>query len=259
MSNSLDDLFAQLRHHHPTAALTTALLCHEGGTYVVKASITLETGGSLTAMAAAAQVEAAEDRACQRALARIFGATPADALPQASAVVEHSAGEHSTHVVPAQGGGVAPAAPLAPTAALDVAPSAAPAAAVAPASMAAVPEVPAPAAPNSTVAPLPPMSAASTWVPESPPEAPLPEGTPQIPASPPIAATPASATGAPVDLSDIIAQTDVELRRLGWGINEGRTHLEHTYGKRSRHDLTDEELLEFLLHLESQPTPSPTP
>ena len=58
-----------------------------------------------------------------------------------------------------------------------------------------------------------------------------------------------------IDLSDIIAQTDVELQRLGWNVNQGREFLEKTYGKRSRHDLTDEELLEFLLFLETQPTP----
>lgn len=56
----------------------------------------------------------------------------------------------------------------------------------------------------------------------------------------------------PIDLSDIIAQTDVELQRLGWGVTQGREFLEKTYGKRSRHDLTDDELLEFLLYLETQ-------
>jgi hypothetical protein len=59
----------------------------------------------------------------------------------------------------------------------------------------------------------------------------------------------------PVDLSDIIAQTDVELQRLGWDVNQGREFLEKTYGKRSRHDLTDDELLEFLLYLETQSPP----
>ena len=59
----------------------------------------------------------------------------------------------------------------------------------------------------------------------------------------------------PVDLSDIIAQTDVELRRLGWTSAQGREYLEQTYGKRSRQQLSDEELLTFLLYLESQPGP----
>jgi hypothetical protein len=38
-------------------------------------------------------------------------------------------------------------------------------------------------------------------------------------------------------------------------VHQGREFLEKTYGKRSRHDLTDEELLEFLLYLETQSPP----
>lgn len=60
----------------------------------------------------------------------------------------------------------------------------------------------------------------------------------------------------PVDLSDVIAQTDVEMTRLGWSSLQGRTYLEQTFNKRSRQQLTDDELLTFLLYLESQPTPS---
>ncbi|MEM8614223.1 MAG: hypothetical protein AAGF93_19545, partial [Cyanobacteria bacterium P01_H01_bin.105] len=60
----------------------------------------------------------------------------------------------------------------------------------------------------------------------------------------------------PVDLSDIIAQTDVEMTRLGWSSIQGRNYLETTFNKRSRQQLTDEELLTFLLYLETQATPS---
>lgn len=56
----------------------------------------------------------------------------------------------------------------------------------------------------------------------------------------------------PVDLSDVMAQTSVELTRLGWTSEQGREYLERTYGKRSRHQLTDEELMSFLLYLEDQ-------
>ncbi|HYW20706.1 MAG TPA: hypothetical protein VE956_15665 [Nodularia sp. (in: cyanobacteria)] len=59
----------------------------------------------------------------------------------------------------------------------------------------------------------------------------------------------------PVDLSDVIAKTDVELQRLGWTPEQGREHLIKTYGKRGRTLLTEEELHSFLLHLESQPDP----
>ncbi len=61
------------------------------------------------------------------------------------------------------------------------------------------------------------------------------------------------ALAAPVDLSDIIAHTDVELKRLGWSNVQGRRYLEQTYGKRSRQHLSDAELTEFLSYLQSQP------
>ncbi|WP_404786123.1 hypothetical protein [Altericista sp. CCNU0014] len=65
----------------------------------------------------------------------------------------------------------------------------------------------------------------------------------------------AAAIAAPIDLSDIIAHTDVELKRLGWTNAQGRRYLEQTYGKRSRQHLSDAELIEFLDHLKTQPTP----
>jgi hypothetical protein len=59
----------------------------------------------------------------------------------------------------------------------------------------------------------------------------------------------------PIDFSEVIAKSNMELKRLGWSSDQGRNYLLQTYGKRSRQLLSDEELLEFLLHLESQPTP----
>lgn len=61
---------------------------------------------------------------------------------------------------------------------------------------------------------------------------------------------------APINLSDVIAQTDIELGRLGWSVEVGREHLWKTYNKRSRHELSEEELIEFLCFLESQPEES---
>ncbi|ALF54401.1 hypothetical protein ACX27_18650 [Nostoc piscinale CENA21] len=58
-----------------------------------------------------------------------------------------------------------------------------------------------------------------------------------------------------VDLSDVIAKTDVELQRLGWTPEQGREHLIKTYGKRGRTLLTEEELHSFLQYLQSQPDP----
>ena len=57
------------------------------------------------------------------------------------------------------------------------------------------------------------------------------------------------------DFSDIVARTNVELKRLGWTNQQWRDYLVKTYGKRSRQLLTDAELLDFLHHLESEPSP----
>ncbi|MBD2353424.1 hypothetical protein H6G41_02095 [Tolypothrix sp. FACHB-123] len=59
----------------------------------------------------------------------------------------------------------------------------------------------------------------------------------------------------PVDLSDVIAKTDVELQRLGWTPEQGREYLIKTYGKRGRTLLTEDELYTFLQYLQSQPDP----
>ncbi|MBW4607324.1 MAG: hypothetical protein KME22_08880 [Hassallia sp. WJT32-NPBG1] len=59
----------------------------------------------------------------------------------------------------------------------------------------------------------------------------------------------------PIDLSDVIAKTDVEIERLGWTKEQGKEHLKKTYGKLGRSLLTEEQLLDFLRYLESQPDP----
>ncbi|NJK35495.1 MAG: hypothetical protein HC919_11395 [Oscillatoriales cyanobacterium SM2_2_1] len=59
----------------------------------------------------------------------------------------------------------------------------------------------------------------------------------------------------PLDLSELIAMTDVEIERLGWTPEQGRKHLQKTFNKQSRQRLTPQELKLFLDHLKSQPTP----
>ena len=62
---------------------------------------------------------------------------------------------------------------------------------------------------------------------------------------------PDPAANGPIDFSDVIAKTNVEMKRLGWTNEQGRKYLLETYGKRSRQLLSDEELLDFLRYLES--------
>lgn len=57
-----------------------------------------------------------------------------------------------------------------------------------------------------------------------------------------------------VDLSELIAQTNVEMKRIGWMAKQGQDYLQRTFGKRSRQQLDDEELAEFLEFLKNQPT-----
>jgi hypothetical protein len=54
---------------------------------------------------------------------------------------------------------------------------------------------------------------------------------------------------------ELIDKSDLELKRLGWTKEQGRDFLVQTYGKRSRHLLTDLELQDFIEYLQSQPTP----
>lgn len=56
-----------------------------------------------------------------------------------------------------------------------------------------------------------------------------------------------------VDVADLIAQTDVHLKRIGWGAKEGKDYLQRTFGKSSRHHLDGIELQEFLAYLKAQP------
>jgi hypothetical protein len=55
----------------------------------------------------------------------------------------------------------------------------------------------------------------------------------------------------PVDLSDVIAQTTVEVQRLGWSAEKVVTFLKEQFNQRSRSQLTDEELYKFLNQLQN--------
>jgi hypothetical protein len=59
----------------------------------------------------------------------------------------------------------------------------------------------------------------------------------------------------PMDLSELIAMTDVEIERLGWTPEQGRKYLQKAFSKQSRQRLTPQELKQFLDHLKAQPTP----
>lgn len=71
-------------------------------------------------------------------------------------------------------------------------------------------------------------------------------------ATPPTTTT--DTTTAEFDFHDIKNRIDLEMKRLNWTKEQGRDYLLSTYGKRSRLHLTNEELLEFLGHIENLPS-----
>ncbi|MBF2097563.1 MAG: hypothetical protein IGQ88_04200 [Gloeomargaritaceae cyanobacterium C42_A2020_066] len=112
----------------------------------------------------------------------------------------------------------------------------------------------APAAPEPLPLPLP----MAELEPEMPRPRPIPEsrnGQEKSPRLPP--KTPAAVP--PVDIAEVLVGTTAEMQRLGWTDQQGREHLERTYGKRSRHQLTNEELLDFLGYLRAQSGLTPPP
>jgi hypothetical protein len=53
-----------------------------------------------------------------------------------------------------------------------------------------------------------------------------------------------------------IAQTTIEIQRLSWNTQQGREFLQTRYNQRARSQLSDEQLLDFLHYLQTQPTPT---
>ncbi|MFZ4639308.1 MAG: hypothetical protein ACOYMP_02735 [Nodosilinea sp.] len=212
----LSSLLTAFRQRYPNASMVSELLNIHDGLYIVRVTLNADGMALVTALAAQSVVEAAEDLALNRALERL-------------------------------------GLPLSPHPTLADQP------------------------PSAVITTTGPALVGPSKLVDSTRDQPTSEKPMVLPPPAPIATTtPTQSQGSsgvdlamvgklppaeeinlsPIDLSDIIAQTDVELQRLGWGTSQGREFLERTYGKRSRHDLSDEELLEFLLYLETQP-PSP--
>lgn len=223
----ISTLFAQFRHQYTDGSLTTEFLTTHAEQYLVSATVTIGDRVLATALASATDLVAADDQAKVRVLAMLgFG--------QGSEP-------------PAEVNGLTPK----PT--VIAAPKPDPA-----------PLQPDPASPQPDAEPVVVETNGSAGSLDDDMGRPLDSFAPEEAPAP--AEVPASSLAAaalknfddtnPVDLSDIIAQTDVEMTRLGWSSIQGRQYLEQTFHKRSRQQLTDEELLTFLLYLESQVTPS---
>ncbi len=58
------------------------------------------------------------------------------------------------------------------------------------------------------------------------------------------------------DFSELIAASDVEMKRLGWTTDYARQFLMENYNARSRQVLSDKDLIGFVDYLKAQPTPA---
>ena len=315
---------AQLRVSYPAACLLSELLTvqqtAQQTTYVVRALVQIGGTTIATGLAAAPDIEAAEDRAKLRVLDMLMPPTAEPSLDVVSASTIHS-----PEIQPSSQTLEQPEVDVHNESA--IAPSTAPL----PASLAAVPltveeplysvensieieqaiETPLVPEPTPSVgldwdAPLPlssttplepdfdltsllqppteieeslasenlfeqpeslpdPMFEQPESLPDPISSIPAPEPTPSKAGKPPkrkaadLTSSLAPMPGAEIDRSEEIARIGVEMKRLGWDTKQGREHLQRTYGKRSRQELNDDELMDFLQYLERQPSTSQTP
>ena len=237
----ISTFFAQFRHQYANGGLSTELLMTHAEQYLVKATVTIDGQIIATALAADPHLTAADDQAKSRALAMLgFGQQavqePPNGLSQSAAKTTVAASTAVVKSAVANGPDETLVKTPLPSIASEASATDAPITSEAP--------DPGPEESEDIGRPLDSIT---------PDEAPAPS---DVPASSIAAMAIENFDDTnPVDLSDVIAQTDVEMARLGWSSLQGRTYLEQTFSKRSRQQLTDEELLTFLLYLESQATP----
>lgn len=276
-------MLAQFQSLYPNGSLTSELVQIFQGKYIVRASVQIEGVTRATGMAAAETVEAAEDQARTRALT-VLGITDApQALVSSSVAVASAASPvQQVQINPT------PSEPTYPpiknedfgsknwstTSNHDESKDALnslPAKTEAPkTSKNNTPDF-SPTVPTTTYQEPefePPIEDLPLLLPKQPELPPTPEVNNNVTPFTPRSYAPqenvtsiSGGTGKkkkkaePVDLSDVIAKTDVELQRLSWTPEQGREYLIKTYGKRGRTLLTEDELHSFLKYLESQPDP----
>lgn len=240
-------VYQQLRQQYPNASLTAELVSVQGEQFVVRAQV--EIGGQTlaTGLGAATQIEEAEDRARLRVL-ELLGLSPECSAPTQWEVQVVA---QATPALAAPANDRALAAVSTPIAATPPA--------IAPELE---PEIPAfdeveaepelPSEPRVTQTALPerdrprPAQPAAVTA-----ELPLLEQPP---------APTASLSAVPTDWSEDLAEIEVELKRLMWSEAEEQAYLLQHFGKRSRALIADyDQLLLFLDHLRSLPTPGLSP
>lgn len=275
-------MFNQFRVHYPTGSLVTELSAIDHGMYIVRCLVQVDGTTLVTGLAAARTVELAEDEARSRALA-VLGISPlADTVEQETSVINPEVPQPLTQepVIPKPfvvenleqpqlprfpEPAIAPIREPEPEPEPVFAKDTPSSSSVEPTSEGTkrrkknsrVADEATLTAPVSTEVSAPPETDSSVWMtPKPSSQAQLDDvPTSSLSSEVEVDTNPITPPETPIDFSDIIARTNVELKRLGWNTQQGKDYLLQTYGKRSRQLLTDAELLDFLHHLESQPTP----
>lgn len=270
-------MLGKFRNYYPQGSLTSELLNIDRGLYIVKVVISIEGKILATALAAAARIEDAEDRARERAIAALgLEALKSELTPTKSAIktVISNQSEKAKETEPTVNRSTVAYIPTesqaknTPAVNFSVTqPSTSVAATVVEPEKAreianSVPletswdEVDNPS--NDLEIPPEPTIADSSsnsgnlfeGTFDERPATTLEAKESNYPKSVPINQT------VQIDFNEIKHKTDIEIQRLGWTQEDGVKFLKSRYGKRTRLHLTDEQLLEFLNYLESQPTPS---
>ena len=259
--SSSHSLFAQLRSQYPTGALTSELVQVHEGQFVVRALVQVGNAILATGMAAAEQIEVAEDRARIRAM-EVLGIAPTVAsayevqaqlmaeAPRESAFSAASLTALKDAKLPAfESQAIAEIAP--PKASSDRPPKEAPKQSAS-----------ANSGSDDFLSTFPgldlPETAESDYDYSQEVEADLPEETvlqaPQETEAVKVSVPDVVFSNDPIDLSDAIAQIGTEIERIGWTKKQGSSYLQQTYSKKTRAELTEDELLEFLHYLKALPS-----
>jgi hypothetical protein len=239
-------LFAQLRSRFPQGALVSELVQVHEGQFVVRAIVQVGTTTMATGMAAAEKIEVAEDRARVRAM-EVLGISPTGGATTFD-VSARSMSEPPKEVEPSLSSGSMPDISL-------------------PAVESLVPEA---SLPKKTVRKKKEESPEVTPVADllSFPGLEMPEITsaPVEFTREPVDYTPdfeddeaEPPAPEPIDLSDAIAQIGTEIERIGWTKKQGSTYLQDTYNKKTRAELDEDELIEFLHYLKALPSKGQIP
>ena len=259
-------MLESFRSSYPNGGLVSELLTINSGKYVVRVLVVIDGATRSSGMAAADTLEVAEDRARERALAALamsekpnsmHTGRPLQSSPVRETPLEISRRVPGANVTPL---GVAPSAPKAYTA-----------------NLAESVFTPGVANTRDSGVGLAADATSTSWdMDESFPETvtersrradrvvappPAEEEAMFAPLEVPFGMDGESlrqptVSTEPADNSELIAKTDVEIKRLGWSNDQGRQFLKQNYQKASRQLLNEAELLDFYNYLKSQPTPN---